>query len=335
MKNVAILGASGLVGQTLLRLLEERNFPVGKLRILATARSAGQTVTFRGQELVIEEATPDAFAGVDIAFFAASNEASRELAPEAVRRGAVVIDKSSYWRMHPEVPLAVPEVNPDAIRQHRGIIASPNCSTIQLVLPLKALHDAAGLKRVVVSTYQAVSGTGKEAVEELRRQAPRVLAEEDPEPQVYPRPIAFNVLPHCDSFQENGYTREEMKLTLETRKILGLPDLPIAATAVRVPVFTGHSEAVLVETEEKLTAAQAREVLARMPGVVVVDDPAALAYPDPLMAAGRDEVFVGRIREDLSSPTGLWLWVVSDNLRKGAATNAIQIAEFLIREGLR
>ncbi|MCG0238040.1 MAG: aspartate-semialdehyde dehydrogenase [Firmicutes bacterium] len=335
MKNVAILGASGLVGQTLLRLLEERNFPVGKLRILATARSAGQTVTFRGQELVIEEATPDAFAGVDIAFFAASNEASRELAPEAVRRGAVVIDKSSYWRMHPEVPLAVPEVNPDAIRQHRGIIASPNCSTIQLVLPLKALHDAAGLRRVVVSTYQAVSGTGKEAVEELRRQAPRVLAGEDPEPQVYPRPIAFNVLPHCDSFQENGYTREEMKLTLETRKILGLPDLPIAATAVRVPVFTGHSEAVLVETEEKLTAAQAREVLARMPGVVVVDDPAALAYPDPLMAAGRDEVFVGRIREDLSSPTGLWLWVVSDNLRKGAATNAIQIAEFLIREGLR
>ncbi|MFO7172343.1 MAG: aspartate-semialdehyde dehydrogenase [Bacillota bacterium] len=335
MKNVAILGASGLVGQTLVRLLEERDFPVGKLRILATARSAGQTVTFRGEELVIEEATPDAFAGVDIAFFAASNEASRDLAPEAVRRGAVVIDKSSYWRMHPEVPLAVPEVNPDAIRQHRGIIASPNCSTIQLVLPLKALHDAAGLRRVVVSTYQAVSGTGKEAVEELRRQAPRVLAGEDPEPRVYPRPIAFNVLPHCDSFQENGYTREEMKLTLETRKILGLPDLPIAATAVRVPVFTGHSEAVLVETEEKLTPAQAREVLARMPGVVVVDDPAAPAYPDPVMAAGRDEVFVGRIREDLSSPTGLWLWVVSDNLRKGAATNAIQIAEFLIREGLR
>lgn len=335
MKNVAILGASGVVGQTLLRLLAERQFPLKSLKILATARSAGQTITFQGQELTIEEATPDAFAGVDIAFFAASNDASRDLAPEAVRRGAVVIDKSSYWRMHPDVPLAVPEVNPEAIRRHQGIIASPNCSTIQLVLPLKAIHAAAGLKRVVVSTYQAVSGTGKEAIEELQVQAPRVLAGQPPEPRVYPKQIAFNVLPHCDKFEENGYTKEEMKLTNETRKILGLPDLPLAATAVRVPVFTSHSESVLVETEKKLSPAEAREVLSRMPGVVVVDDPATLAYPDAVSAADRDEVFVGRIREDLSSPNGLWMWVVSDNLRKGAATNAIQIAEFLIREGLR
>lgn len=334
-KNVAILGASGAVGQELLKLLAERNFPLDSLKILATARSAGQTVEFMGQHLTIEEATPDSFQGVEIAFFAASNDASRDLAPEAVRRGAVVIDKSSYWRMHPEVPLAVPEVNPEAIRRHNGIIASPNCTTIQLVMALKPIHEAATLKRVVVSTYQSVSGTGKDAMDELRQQAPLLLAGEVPEPRVYKKPIAFNVLAHCDAFDAGGYTKEELKVTNETRKILGLPDLPVAATAVRVPVFLGHSESVLVETERKLTVAEAQRVLAAFPGVVVQDDPANLVYPDALAAAGKDEVFVGRIREDLSSPNGLWMWVVSDNLRKGAALNAIQIAEFLIREGLR
>lgn len=334
-KNVAILGASGAVGQQLLKLLVERNFPLGDLKILATARSAGQTVHFQGQPLTIAEASPDSFRGVDIAFFAASNDASRDLAPEAVKRGAVVIDKSSFWRMHPEVPLAVPEVNPEAIRRHNGIIASPNCTTIQLVMALQPIHRAATLRRVIVSTYQSVSGTGKDAMDELRQQAPQILAGATPSPQVYRKPIAFNSLAHCDAFDAGGYTKEEWKVTNETRKILGLPDLPVAATAVRVPVFISHSESVLVETERKLTVAEARRVLSEFPGVVVQDDPENLVYPDALSAAGQDEVFVGRIREDLSSPNGLWMWVVSDNLRKGAATNAIQIAEFLIREGLR
>lgn len=334
MKNVAILGVSGLVGQELLRLLAERRFPVRKLKILASSRSAGQTVQWNGQTLTIEEAVPDSFAGVDVAFFAASGEVSRDLAPEAVRRGCVVIDKSSYWRMDPTVPLAVPEVNPDAIRTHRGIIASPNCSTIQLVVALKPLHDAAGLTRVVVSTYQSVSGTGKEAMEELLAQAPCALRGETVTPRVYPKPIAFNVLAQCDSFSEGGYTKEELKLTHESRKILGLPDLPVSATAVRVPVRISHSESVLIETERRLTVVEARAVLSRAPGVVVQDAPDDLVYPDPLAAAGRDEVFVGRLRADLSSDRGLWLWVVSDNLRKGAATNAVQIAEFLLREGL-
>lgn len=331
-QHVAILGASGVVGQELLRLLVERRFPLASLKILASSRSAGQTVRFNGEELTIEEVTPDSFRGVDIAFFAASNDASKELAPEAVKRGAVVIDKSSYWRMHPDVPLAVPEVNPAAIRAHKGIIASPNCSTIQLVMALKPLHDAAGLERVVVSTYQSVSGTGKDAMAELREQAPKVLAGEPFEPKIYEKQIAFNVLAHCDAFGPDGYTKEETKLVNETRKILGVPDLRISATAVRVPVLISHSEAVLIETRRPLEPAEARELLSRMPGVVVQDDPDNMAYPDAVAAAGRDEVFVGRIRKDLSSPNGLWLWVVSDNLRKGAATNAIQIAEFLLGE---
>ncbi len=334
-KNVAILGASGAVGQELLRGLAERHFPLQSLKILATARSAGQTISFQGQQLTIEEASPASFEGIDFVFCAATNDASRDLAPEAVKRGAVVIDKSSYWRMHPEVPLAVPEVNPEAIRHHNGIIASPNCTTIQLVMALKPIHQAATVKRVVVNTYQAVSGTGKDAMEELRNQTPQILAGQPPVTGVYKKPIAFNVLAHCDAFDASGYTKEELKVSNETRKILGLPDLPVAATAVRVPVFIGHSESVLVETERKLTVDEARRVLADFPGVVVQDDPASLQYPDALAAAGKDEVFVGRIREDLSSPNGLWMWVVSDNLRKGAATNAIQIAEFLIREGLR
>lgn len=332
--NIAILGAAGAVGQEVLRLLDERKFPVASLKLLATSRSAGTSFEFRGEKLVVEEARPESFDGVDVAFFAASTGASKEFGPEAVRRGAVVVDKSNAFRMDPEVPLAVPEVNPEAIAAHKGIVASPNCSTIQMVLALKPIHDAARLTRVVVSTYQSVSGTGREAMEELRHQSGEVLAGRDARPEVYPYQIAFNLLPHIDAFEPNGYTGEEMKMVRETRKILDLPDLPITATTVRVPVFISHSESILVETEEKLSVEQARAVLSRFPGVVVWDDPAQLHYPTPVQAAGRDEVFVGRIREDLSSPRGLNLWVVSDNLRKGAATNAIQIAEFLVNRGL-
>lgn len=331
--RVAVLG-TGAVGQEVLRILEERNFPVEKLIPLATSRSAGQTISWKGKAFTIYEAAPEAFEGAQVAFFAASTGASKELAPLAVSRGAVVIDKSNAWRMDPAVPLVVPEVNPDALRRHRGIVASPNCSTVQLVVALKPLHDAAKLTRVVVSTYQAVSGTGREAMEELRDQSRAVLDGRLVEKKVYPRPIAFNLIPQIESFDERGYSVEEMKMVHETRKVLGLPDLPVAATAVRVPVYIGHSESVLVETEEKLTAAHARELLARAPGVILMDDPQQDLYPVPLDCVGRDEVFVGRVREDLSSPRGLHLWVVSDNLRKGAATNAVQIAEELVKLGL-
>lgn len=335
MRNIAILGATGTVGQELLKILAERQFPIQRLLPLATSRSAGQSVVFQGQELRVEEVSPASFAGIDIAFFAASGDAARDLAPAAVRQGAVVIDKSSHWRLDPQVPLAVPEVNPEALRRHQGIIASPNCSTIQCVVALKPLRDLAGLRRVVVSTYQSVSGTGREAMAELRQQTAAVLAGEVPRPEVYKKPIAFNVLAFCNQYEAHGYTCEEMKLVNETRKILGLPDLPVTATAVRVPVFISHAEAVLVETERHVTPAEVRQALARQPGLVVVDDAAKGVYPDPLSAAGLDEVFVGRVRADLSSHNGIWMWVVSDNLRKGAATNAVQIAEFLIREGLR
>lgn len=331
--RVAVLG-TGAVGQELLRILDERNFPVAELKLLATARSAGQKVTWRGQEYTIEEVTPDSFNGVQIAFFAASNDASKELAPEAAKRGTVVVDKSNAWRMDPTTPLVVPEVNPEALHHHKGIVASPNCSTIQMVVALKPLHDAARLTRVVVSTYQSVSGTGREAMEELRNQAHMFLHGEKLAPQVYPYPIAFNLIPQIDSFEPNGYTGEEMKMINETRKILGMPDLPVAATTVRVPVFISHSESVLIETEEKLTVERARTLLSNFPGITLMDDPANRVYPRPLEAAGTDDVYVGRIREDLSSPRGLHLWVVSDNLRKGAATNAVQIAEELVKRGL-
>ncbi|MDA8066417.1 MAG: aspartate-semialdehyde dehydrogenase [Thermaerobacter sp.] len=327
--NIAVLGAGGMVGQKVLEILEERHFPAKSLRLLATARSAGSKVSFRGENLTIEEVDAASFKGVEVAFFCASSEAARELAPQAVRDGAVVIDKSNAFRMDPRVPLAVPEVNPQAIREHDGIIASPNCSTIQLVVALYPLHQLATLRRVLVSTYQSVSGSGREAVEELRTQTVQVLAGEEPAPQAYPYRIAFNLLPHIDSFEENGYTREEMKLVRETRKILREPELAIAATAVRVPVFYAHSESVVIETERSLSSEEARRILENAPGVRVVDDPAALRYPMPEEATGRDEVLVGRIRQDLSAPRGLALWVVADNLRKGAATNAVQIAELL------
>ncbi len=331
--RVAVLG-TGAVGQELLRILEERRFPVAELRLLATSRSAGQKVTWKGETHTIKEVEPADFEGVQVAFFAASTGASKELAPEAARRGAVVVDKSNAWRMDDTVPLVVPEVNGEAVEKHRGIIASPNCSTIQMVVAIKPIHDAARLTRVVVSTYQSVSGTGREAMEELSRQTRQIVDAEPVTRSVYPYQIAFNLLPHIDAFEPNGYTGEEMKMTRETRKIMGLPELPVAATTVRVPVYISHSESVLVETERKLTVAEAREILSRAPGVTVQDDPSRNVYPLPLDAAGQDDVFVGRIREDLSSPRGLHLWVVSDNLRKGAATNAVQVAEELIRRRL-
>ncbi|CEP66813.1 Aspartate-semialdehyde dehydrogenase [Moorella glycerini] len=330
--SVAVVG-TGAVGQTMLKVLEERNFPVGKLKVLATSRSAGKTVTFRDEEYVIEETTPASFAGIDVALFA-GGEASKIYGRAAVEAGAVVIDNSNNFRMDPEVPLVVPEVNPQDVRWHKGLIANPNCSTIQMVVALKPIYDAAGIKRIVVSTYQAVSGAGQEAIDELRQQSRQVLAGEEVTGKVFPWQIAFNCLPHIDVFLENGYSKEEMKMVNETKKIMGDDQIQVTATTVRVPVFNGHSEAVNVETREKLTAAAARELLRRAPGVVVVDDLEAKAYPLAIQADGRDEVFVGRIREDFTIANGLNMWVVADNLRKGAATNAVQIAELLVQEGL-
>jgi aspartate-semialdehyde dehydrogenase len=334
--NVAIVGATGAVGHELLRLLESRNFPVGTLRPLASARSAGSTITFQGKEWTVEEANADAFGGMDLVFFAATGSLSKELAPAAAKAGAIVIDKSSTWRMHPEVPLVVPEINPEALRQHKGMIASPNCTTIGLIMALKPLQDLSPLTRVVVTTLQAVSGTGKEAIEELEAQVQAWQpgqTEELPH-DIYKRQIAFNVLPYAETFTDNGYTTEELKLSAETRKIMGLPELPVTMTCTRVPVFIGHSESVLIETERKITPAEAREAISKFPGVRVVDDPANFVFPTAIDVAGKDETLVGRIREDITTPNGLWLWVVSDNLRKGAALNAIQIAEKLVEMGL-
>lgn len=330
--KVAVVG-TGAVGQAMLQVLAERSFPVAGIKVLATSRSAGKKVNFAGEEVTVEETTPESFRGVDLALFA-GGEASKEFARAAVAQGAVVIDNSSTFRLEPDVPLVVPEVNPEAVKKHQGIIANPNCSTIQMVVALKPLHDAARIKRVVVSTYQAVSGAGAEAIEELRTQTKAVLADQEVEPKVFPWPIAFNLFPHIDVFLDNGYCKEEMKMILETQKIMEAPDMRVTATTVRVPVFVGHSEAINIETEKKLTAEEARRILSQAPGVVVEDDPAQKLYPLPIRAAGRDEVFVGRIREDHSIPCGLNLWVVADNLRKGAATNAVQIAELLLRYGL-
>ncbi len=332
--RVAVVGAAGAVGTQVIRLLEDRGFPVAELRLMATKRSAGSKVTFKGEEIEIEEASLEGLAGSQVVFFAVGTEVSRELAPLVARQGAVVIDKSNAFRMDPEVPLAVPEVNPEDIKRHKGIIASPNCSTIQLVVALNPIRQAAGLERVIVSTYQAVSGTGIDAIRELDMQVRQYSGGQQLTREVYPHQIAFNCLPHIDSFDANGYTLEEMKLVRESRRIFGDENLAITATAVRVPVFTGHSEAVVVQTKKKLTAQEARRLLAGAPGVVVQDEPEHNVYPLPLNAAGRDEVFVGRVREDLALENGLSMWVVADNLRKGAATNAVQIAEFLVKEGL-
>ena len=335
--NVAIVGVTGMVGQTFIRVLQERNFPVKHWKMLASARSADKKVEVGGRYYPIEEAQPSSFEGIDFAFFSAGGEISEELAPEAVKRGAIVVDNSSAFRMDPQVPLVVPEVNPEAARRHQGLIANPNCSTIQMVVALQPLHLAAGLKRVVVATYQSVSGAGKEAVDELAAQSEAVLMGKEVVKERIPykaaarhHQIAFNMVPHIDVFEEDDYTKEEMKMIRETRKIMGLPALPITATTVRVPAFNGHSEAVNVELNNPLTPQQAREALAAFPGVVVMDNPAELLYPMPVITEGRDEVFVGRIRRDRSVPHGLNLWVVADNIRKGAATNSIQIAELLI-----
>ncbi|MDR9757587.1 MAG: aspartate-semialdehyde dehydrogenase [Thermacetogeniaceae bacterium] len=332
--RVAIVGATGAVGQELLTVLQERSFPVAELKLLASARSEGKKITFCGEELTVTEAKPSSFKNVDIAFFA-GGPVSKELVPEAVKEGAVAIDNSSAFRLDPDVPLVVPEVNPDDVEKHRGIIANPNCSTTIFVVPLKPLHDAARVKRAVVTTMQAVSGAGKEAIDELLLQTKQVLAGEDvQQPKVFQHQIAFNLIPHIDVFGDNNYSREEMKLLNETRKILHDPEIQITATTVRVPVLRSHSESVNIETEKELTAEEARNILNNAPGVVVQDEPKNMEYPMPLFTSYRDEVFVGRIRKDYSQKNALNLWVVSDQLRKGAATNAVQIAEILHRRSL-
>ena len=330
--TVAVVGATGLVGRTMIEILAERDFPVGELRPLAS-RAGGRTIPFGGREWPVEVAAPQAFEGVDIAIFSAGGGTSKVLAPEAAARGAVVVDNSSQWRMEPGVPLVVAGVNDEDAAEHEGIIANPNCSTMQLMPLFKALRDAVGMKRVIVDTYQAVSGSGNKAVAELEGQVKAYAAGEPLEASVYPYPIAFNVLPHIDVFREDGYTKEEWKVTVETRKILHLPELPVSCTAVRVPVITSHSEAVHVELEGSMGPDEARELFAGVPGVIVRDDPANAVYPLPIDGAGVDDVFVGRIRADASLPAGkgLAFWVVSDNLRKGAATNAVEIAEVVVR----
>ena len=336
--NVAVVGATGEVGAAMLSILAERDFPVNETRAVASSRSAGRRVEFNGGELVVEDLESFDFSGIDIGLFSPGAAVSDLHAPRAAAAGAVVIDNTSRFRYEDDIPLVVPEVNPDAIagRASRGIIANPNCSTIQMVLALKPIYDAAGLERVNVATYQAVSGKGKKAVEELEQQTVNLLNGKPASLTEHPRQIAFNALPQIDAFQENGYTREEMKMVWETRKILGDNSIQVNPTCARVPVFYGHSEAVHVETKEKISAAEVSDLLNDFPGVVVMDEREDGGYPTAVTeAAGRDAVFVGRIREDLSHPRGINLWVVSDNIRKGAALNSVQIAELLLEDGLR
>ncbi len=346
---VAVAGATGAVGKTMIKVLEERDFPVSEIRLLASERSEGKELSFRGQKVVVHKMDHDSFDGVDIALFSAGGARSLEFAPSAARAGAVVIDNSSAWRMDPEVPLVVPEVNPHAIEGYgkKGIIANPNCSTIQMVVALKPLYDFARIKRIVVSTYQAVSGTGQQAITELEEEIRQwVIKGCGSEPgkskgwageydyKAYPHQIAFNCLPHIDVFTDNGYTKEEMKMVNETRKILEDDSIMVSATAVRVPVFFGHSEAVNIQFERPVSAEKARELLSEAPGVKVVDEPSENLYPMAIEAEGKDWTLVGRIRQDISQENGLDLWVVADNIRKGAATNAVQIAEKLIESYL-
>jgi aspartate-semialdehyde dehydrogenase len=333
--TVAVVGATGAVGRTMIQVLLERGFPVGELRLLASERSAGKTVSIDGATHEIQHATGEAFEGVDIALFSAGGDASRELAPLAAARGTTVIDNSSTWRMDPQIPLVVSQVNPDDLEGHPGIIANPNCSTMQLVPVLLALRDTVGLERVVVDTYQAVSGTGNRAIRELEGQVRAHVAGEPTDVSVYPHQIAFNALPQVDVFLDNGYTKEEMKLVNESRKILHLPDLRVSCTAVRIPVFVAHSEAVHVETRAPISPDRARELFAAVPGVIVQDDPSSSTYPLATQAAGTDDIYVGRVRRDesIEDGRGLAFWVVSDNLRKGAATNAVEIAETLVERG--
>lgn len=333
--NIAIVGATGAVGETLISVLEERHFPVGELYLLASERSVGETITFKGKAIDVQNVENFNFADADIAFFSAGSSVSEKFAPIAAAAHCLVIDNTSFFRYDEDIPLVVPEVNPHRIADYanRWIIANPNCSTIQMVVALKPLYDAVGIARINVVTYQAVSGTGKNAISELVDQTTELLNGRPVKPEVYPQQIAFNVLPHIDEFQENGYTREEMKMVWETRKILEDETIQVNPTAVRVPVLYGHSEAIHVELKSPLTAVEARALLSKAPGVCVIDNPKKGIYPTPIShAAGYDEVFVGRIREDISHPCGLDLWVVADNIRKGAASNAIQIAEIFLRD---
>lgn len=334
--NVAVAGATGAVGNQMISCLEESNFPVKSIKFLATSRSVGRKLKYMGREIEVEELTENSFKGVDIALFSAGGGTSEKFAPFAAKDGCVVVDNSSAWRMDPEVPLVVPEVNPHAIAhfKNKGIIANPNCSTIQMVVALHPIHKKYGIKRIVVSTYQAVSGTGKKAVDELDHQTRAILNFKDYEKRVYPHTIAFNCLPHIDSFLENGYTKEEMKMVNETRKILEDDTIRVTATTVRVPVFYGHSESINIETKKNISAKEVRALLETTPGVKVVDDPGNNIYPLPIDAAGQDLTLVGRIRDDESVANGINMWVVADNIRKGAATNAVQIAEILAKEYL-
>jgi aspartate-semialdehyde dehydrogenase len=334
--SVAVAGATGAVGLEMIKTLEQRQFPVKSLKLLASERSVGRELNFRGEKIKVEKLNHDSFKGIEIALFSAGAARSLEFAPAAAAAGAVVIDNSSAFRMDPDVPLVVPEVNPHAIAQYKnkGIIANPNCSTIQMVVVLKPIHDVAKIKRVVVSTYQSVSGTGLKAIDELLQQTKAILNSQEVTKKVYPHQIAFNCLPHIDSFLDNGYTKEEMKMVNETQKIMEDPQIRVTATTVRVPVLYAHSESVNIETEKKITPQEVREILAKAPGVVVVDNPRQNEYPLAIYAAGRDETFVGRIREDESIAKGINMWIVADNIRKGAALNAVQIAEILIAQYL-
>jgi aspartate-semialdehyde dehydrogenase len=330
--TVAVVGATGAVGNEMIATLEQRNFPVGTLRLFASERSVGKLLEFQGQSVAVELLTDKVFDGVDIALFSAGGGRSLEFAPAAAKAGCIVVDNSSAWRMDPEVPLVVPEVNPDDVDWHKGIIANPNCSTIQMVVVLKPIHDTAKIKRVVVTTFQSVSGTGKKAMDELMNQTRDLLSFKDITPTVYPHQIAFNCLPHIDVFEEDGYTKEEIKMVNETTKILGDDSVKVTATTVRVPVFRGHSESLNIETEKKLSANETRAVLSAAPGVVVYDAPEKNLYPLQTDCANKDDVYVGRVREDCTVENGINMWIAADNLRKGAALNAVQIAEVLIKK---
>lgn len=331
--NVAIVGATGMVGQEFIKVLQQGNLPVDSIHLYASDRSAGRKLYVGHQEVEVKETSPESFHNIDIALFSAGSEVSRHFSPIAAKAGALVIDNSAAFRMEPNVPLVIPEVNLEDIKQHQGIIANPNCSTIQMVVALYPLHKVNPIKRIVVSTYQSVSGTGTAAMEELTTQARLVLEGQNVVPHVYPHQIGFNLLPEIDVFLDNGYTKEEWKIVEETRKIMHVPDIAISATCVRVPVFIGHSEAINVEFTDPMSPDEARRILAQAPGVKVLDDPSVSLYPMPWLAAGTDDVYVGRIRTDASHPRGLVMWVVADNLRKGAALNAVQIAEEAARRG--
>ncbi|MDF2571266.1 MAG: asd [Sporomusa sp.] len=338
--NVAILGATGAVGQEFLKLIEERNFPFNELKLLASERSAGKVIEFMGKDYIVEEAKPDSFENMHIALFAGGST-SKTLAPEAVKRGAVVIDNSSAFRMDPEVPLVVPEVNPEAIKKHKGIIANPNCSTIIMVMALKPIYDVVKIKRIVVSTYQAVSGAGKEAIDELTGQVQAIMEKRPVEAHILPGAslpkhyqIAFNLLPQIDVFVDDDYTKEEMKMVHETHKILNDYTIGVTATTVRVPVYRSHSESVNIELDGPMSPEEAKKVLSKFPGVIVEDNPAEMLYPMPLYTSDRNEVSVGRIRADKTIPHGLNMWVVGDQIRKGAALNAVQIAEYMVEHNL-